>query len=55
MVARDPSLFEQHRQVLGSLLKGNLGSQEPDTVNGVAFPQLADAPIQHGTNVSVED
>jgi hypothetical protein len=44
-------------QVLGSLLKCSLGSEEPDTANGVAFQQLADAPTQHGTNqdVGVED
>lgn len=54
---RDPSLFEQHRQVLGNLLKRSLGSGEPDTANGVAFQQLADAPTQHGTNqdIGVED
>jgi hypothetical protein len=41
----------------GSLLKCSLGSEEPDTANGVAFQQLADAPTQHGTNqdVGVED
>jgi hypothetical protein len=33
------------------------GSEEPDTANGVAFQQLADAPTQHGTNqeAGVED